>query len=80
MKAIVTAMLRLAWRRSLSSDSNVDVCILSHEGYSSPPAILCVCVCIAVNESLSNFLLRILTLSKNVTIIVLCVYKSNTFH
>lgn len=34
----------------------------------------------AVNEFLLNFLLRLVTLSKNVTIIVLCVCKSNTFH
>ena len=41
---------------------------------------VCVYVFMAVNEFLLNFLLRMVTLSKNVTIIVLCVYKSNTFH
>lgn len=41
---------------------------------------VCVYVFMAVHEFLLNFLLRMVTLSKNVTMIVLCVYKSNTFH
>ena len=63
----------------MSHDSNVDICILAHKGCSTVH-LICVCVFMAVNEFLLNFLLRMVTLSKNVTIIVLCVYKSNTFH
>ena len=69
----------LAWRRSVSHDSNVGICILAHEGCTIAH-LICVCVFMAVNVFILNFLLRMVTLSKNVTIIVLCVYKSNTFH
>lgn len=72
----------LAWR-SVPHDSSVDIGILAHKECSTAHLIcvcMCVCVFMAVNEFLLNFLLRLVTLSKNVTIIVLCVCKSNTFH
>ena len=50
------------------------------KGAVLPISSVCVCVFMAVNVFILNFLLRMVTLSKNVTIIVLCVYKSNTFH